>query len=175
MGGDGPPDACLSNSYATRMPFLISARSRTCRGDSRSGIARTHDGGVHVAFVHERTCPSRVEPLGGYFAEHERSLVVEHARRSAELTHAHPEGSAGALAVAVAEQLAWQKRHADALRGRPAMGVVRAKKSPLGRTRGGELVSRPGGSREEARDKRSAASNSWGGDDRPTLPDVLLC
>jgi ADP-ribosylglycohydrolase len=35
---------------------------------------------------------------------------VEHARRSAEVTHAHPEGIAGGIAVAVAAAIAWQVR-----------------------------------------------------------------
>jgi ADP-ribosylglycohydrolase len=60
----------------------------------------------------------RVAPLGAYFAEHERSVVVDQARRSAEVAHAHPEGIAGAIAVAVAAQLTWQKRH------EPTLGVA---------------------------------------------------
>ena len=43
----------------------------------------------------------RVAPLGVYFAHNTRGLV-EQARRSAEITHAHPEGQAGAIAVALA-------------------------------------------------------------------------
>lgn len=47
----------------------------------------------------------RVAPLGAFFhADLERA--VEHARRSAEVTHAHPEAVAGAIAVAVAAALA---------------------------------------------------------------------
>jgi len=49
----------------------------------------------------------RVAPLGGYFAD-DLPAVVEHARRSTVVTHAHPEGVAGAIAVAVAAALAWQ-------------------------------------------------------------------
>jgi ADP-ribosylglycohydrolase len=51
----------------------------------------------------------RVAPVGGYFAD-DLDAVVEQARRSAEVTHAHPEGIAGAIAVAVAAALAWQSR-----------------------------------------------------------------
>jgi ADP-ribosylglycohydrolase len=43
----------------------------------------------------------RVAPLGAYFADDEELLVVE-AVRSAVVTHAHAEGRAGAVAVAVA-------------------------------------------------------------------------
>jgi len=51
----------------------------------------------------------RVAPVGGYFAE-DLPRVVEHARRSAEVTHSHPEGIAGAIAVAVAAAWAWRLR-----------------------------------------------------------------
>lgn len=43
----------------------------------------------------------RVAPVGAYFFD-DLEAVVENARRSAEVTHAHPEGQAGAIAVAVA-------------------------------------------------------------------------
>ena len=43
----------------------------------------------------------RVAPVGAYFAD-DMTLVIENARRSSEITHAHPEGIAGAIAVAVA-------------------------------------------------------------------------
>jgi ADP-ribosylglycohydrolase len=51
----------------------------------------------------------RVAPLGAYFAD-DLNLVVEQSRLSSEVTHAHPEGIAGGIAVAVAAALAWQKR-----------------------------------------------------------------
>lgn len=43
----------------------------------------------------------RVAPLGAYFADH-MGEVVQQARASAEVTHAHPDGQAGAIAVALA-------------------------------------------------------------------------
>ncbi|MFC1852479.1 ADP-ribosylglycohydrolase family protein [candidate division CSSED10-310 bacterium] len=43
----------------------------------------------------------RVAPLGAYFYE-DTQRVIEQARQSAEVTHAHPEGKAGAIAVALA-------------------------------------------------------------------------
>lgn len=49
----------------------------------------------------------RVAPLAGYFADDPDRLVQE-ARRSAEVTHAHPEGQAGAIAAAVAGSAAWR-------------------------------------------------------------------
>jgi ADP-ribosylglycohydrolase len=51
----------------------------------------------------------RAAPIGGYFAD-DLAAVVEQAHRSAEVTHAHPEGIAGAIAIAVAAAWAWQLR-----------------------------------------------------------------
>jgi ADP-ribosylglycohydrolase len=47
----------------------------------------------------------RVAPLGAYFAD-DFDLLVSEARKSAEVTHAHPEAIAGAIAVAVAAGMA---------------------------------------------------------------------
>jgi len=46
----------------------------------------------------------RVAPLGAFF-EDDLERVVAEATRSAEVTHAHPEGIAGAIAVAIASAL----------------------------------------------------------------------
>lgn len=48
----------------------------------------------------------RASPVGAYFAE-DLVQVVEQAALSAEVTHAHPDGQAGAIAVAVATAWAW--------------------------------------------------------------------
>ena len=52
----------------------------------------------------------RVAPLGAYFAD-DMEACIENARRSAEVTHAHPEGVAGAIAVAVAAAHAFRIQH----------------------------------------------------------------
>lgn len=49
----------------------------------------------------------RVAPVGGYFAD-DLAAAAENARKSAEVTHAHSDGQAGAIAVAVAAARAWQ-------------------------------------------------------------------
>lgn len=54
----------------------------------------------------------RVAPLGAYFAD-DMATLVENARKSSEITHAHPEGIAGTIAIAVAAANAWN------LRGQP--------------------------------------------------------
>jgi ADP-ribosylglycohydrolase len=43
----------------------------------------------------------RTPPVGAYFADDFKRVVTE-ARQSAEVTHAHPEGQSGAIAVAIA-------------------------------------------------------------------------
>lgn len=48
----------------------------------------------------------RVAPIGAYFADN-ISAVVANAHVSAEITHSHPEGVAGAITVAVAASIAF--------------------------------------------------------------------
>jgi len=81
----------------------------------------------------------RAGPIGAYFAD-DLNLSAEQARRSAEVTHAHREGQAGAIAVAVAA--AWAAgRRGDAHQLLPSVlsfvqesetreGLVRAAKLP---------------------------------------------
>jgi ADP-ribosylglycohydrolase len=54
----------------------------------------------------------RVAPVGAYFAD-DIERVLHEARRSAVVTHAHPEGQAGALAVAAAAAWAAQAQTLD--------------------------------------------------------------
>jgi len=51
----------------------------------------------------------RVAPLGAYFA-HDHAKLTEQAELSAVITHSHPEGVAGAIAVALAAALAWRHK-----------------------------------------------------------------
>jgi ADP-ribosylglycohydrolase len=55
----------------------------------------------------------RVAPLGGYFAD-DLDRCVQEARASSLVTHTHPEGVAGAIAVAVAAAMASQLRSGTA-------------------------------------------------------------
>ncbi len=54
----------------------------------------------------------RVAPLGAYFADDLERCVVE-ASASSLVTHTHPEGVAGTIAVAVAAAMAWQLRQTE--------------------------------------------------------------
>lgn len=49
----------------------------------------------------------RIAPLGAFFAD-DLNAVVEQASRSAVITHTHPEGIAGCIAVALAAAWAWR-------------------------------------------------------------------
>lgn len=54
----------------------------------------------------------RVAPVGGFWADSLDAAAAQ-AALSAEVTHAHPEGIAGAVTVAVAAGWAWRLREAD--------------------------------------------------------------
>ncbi|MGH7991879.1 MAG: ADP-ribosylglycohydrolase family protein [Limisphaerales bacterium] len=54
----------------------------------------------------------RASPLGAYFAD-DLAQVVKQAEASSLVTHTHPEGIAGTIAVAVAAAVAWQLREAN--------------------------------------------------------------
>ena len=87
----------------------------------------------------------RVGPIGAYGAGDHLTVVAREARLSAGVTHAHPEGMAGAIAVAVAVAMAWRVRGMpvgearqsifDAVRsltpdGETAAGIARASELP---------------------------------------------
>jgi ADP-ribosylglycohydrolase len=76
----------------------------------------------------------RVAPVGAYFAD-DYGEVVTQAARSAEVTHAHPEGVAGAIAVAVAAAWAW--RWSDGRDERAGLLETVLAHTPEGKTREG--------------------------------------
>ena len=53
----------------------------------------------------------RIAPLAAYFAEDGFEKVAEQAELASAITHAHPEGIAGGIAVAVAGAYAWLNRN----------------------------------------------------------------
>lgn len=88
----------------------------------------------------------RAAPLGAYFAD-DLTQCVEHARHSAEITHAHPEGVAGGIAAAVAAAFACRYREQESRPSRMAFidavlpyvpegavadGLVKARDTTLG-------------------------------------------
>ncbi len=76
----------------------------------------------------------RVGPLGAWFAD-DLDRVVSEAVKSARVTHWHPEGVAGAVAVAVAVACAWQSRGTEAELARELIGREVMARTPAGGTR----------------------------------------
>jgi ADP-ribosylglycohydrolase len=77
----------------------------------------------------------RAAPIGAYY-EGDAARAAEQARRSAEVTHAHPEGQAGAMAVAAAAACAAQVRD-----GKDLLDAA-LEHTPDGETRRGLLAAR---------------------------------
>jgi ADP-ribosylglycohydrolase len=77
----------------------------------------------------------RVAPLGAYFAD-DLGRCLHEARLCAEITHTHHEGVAGAMAVAAAAALAWERQGSRLPLGREWLRRVRDV-VPAGHVRGG--------------------------------------
>jgi len=76
----------------------------------------------------------RVPPVGAYFAD-DLDAVVEAADRTARITHAHPEGRAGAVAVAVAAAVVYRTASEEAGESRDAVFREVLDRVPAGETR----------------------------------------
>lgn len=83
----------------------------------------------------------RVAPLGAYFAD-DVELAAKEARLSAEVTHGHPEGQEGAVAVAVATACAWRLREEELNVARAKLFEVVLQLVPQGDVREGIEVAR---------------------------------
>ena len=81
----------------------------------------------------------RVAPLGAYFADDPARVAAE-ARLSAEVTHAHPDGIAGGIAVAVAAAVAASNIETPDFA--PRMWTTVLDLTPLGPTRSGIEMAR---------------------------------
>ena len=91
----------------------------------------------------------RAAPVGAYFAD-DYAQTVEQAMLSAQVTHAHPEGIAGAIAVAVAA--AWAARRHDGMEPEGTLFERVLQLTPDGETRARiELAAALPGDREIAR------------------------
>jgi len=104
----------------------------------------------------------RVAPLGAWFADDLEATISE-ARASAEVTHAHAEGIAGAIAVAVAAAGAHR-----GLRGRELLDFVVAS-TPDGETREGITKA----ARLEASSPIDHAVKELGNGSNVTAPDTV--
>lgn len=83
----------------------------------------------------------RVAPIGGYFAD-DLIAASAAATRSARVTHFHPEGIAGAVAVAIASAVAFSSRHLSAGQAAEAIWQAVLNYTPEGKVRDGISVAR---------------------------------
>ncbi len=117
--GYGPTAMEILEEIGSGVPWDIASRG-AFRGEGSMG-----NGGA-----------MRAGPVGAYFAD-DMAAVAENARLSAAVTHAHPEGQAGAIAVAVAAAQGWRLR-TGLSSGKP-QGILEAalEHTPEGPTRKG--------------------------------------
>jgi ADP-ribosylglycohydrolase len=99
---------------------------RTASSSAFSGTGSMGNGGA-----------MRVAPLGAYLAEELDGSLRAEAMLSAAVTHAHPEGQAGAIAVAVAAAMAWRGRGLPQKEAATAMMQAVYDRTPEGETRTG--------------------------------------
>jgi ADP-ribosylglycohydrolase len=81
----------------------------------------------------------RAAPIGAYFSESPSDAATQ-AQLSAEVTHAHPDGQAGAIAVAVAAAIVYEHRDRDAASVGRVMFDAVLEHTPDGPTRQGLLT-----------------------------------
>jgi len=75
----------------------------------------------------------RVAPLGAYFAD-DLDFVLSESTQSSIVTHSHPEGIAGSIAVALAAAQAWQARFLDLDSARQLIWDTVLDRTPPGET-----------------------------------------
>ena len=100
-------------------------------GGMAHGILRSIGAGnswqttARQAFNGEGSCGNggamRAAPIGAYFADDYERVILE-AKRSAEITHAHPDGQTGAIAAALAA--AWMVREGERART-PGLDLIK--------------------------------------------------
>ncbi len=111
---------------------------------------------------------ARVAPLGAYFAG-ETDRVIDQAALSAEVTQAHPEGKAGAIAVAIAASWAACHRGQNTVGTGSEMLGFCAEHTPQGITRDGILHART----VSLGAPPELAANELGDGTRYTSPDTV--
>ncbi len=111
----------------------------------------------------------RVAPVGAYFAD-DLDAAAEHGRRSALPTHAHPEGQAGAIAIAVAAATAWQTRDAHPAERRETIFDEVLARTPEGETRAGIARARAYGPEADIPTVVRAVGNGSGIISQDTVP-----
>jgi ADP-ribosylglycohydrolase len=142
---------------------------RLAQGDAWESVSRGMFGGTGS---YGNGSAMRVAPVGAFFAD-DLDAVVAQAARSAEVTHAHPEGRAGAIAAAVAAALAWRTR-TDPWDG-PAFLAAVIERTPASETRRGieSAAALPGGNTPE--EAAAALGSGQQVSAQDTVPFALWC
>jgi ADP-ribosylglycohydrolase len=115
----------------------------------------------------------RVAPVGAYFAD-DLAQAAKQARLSAEVTHAHSEGAAGAMAVAVAAAVAYNLRGQEPL-SRPAFIDAVMPFVPDSEVKDGLQRARDLASGASIRDAVGVLGNGGYVTCQDTVPFVLWC
>lgn len=105
--GYGPAAVRILHSISQGEPWRVAARA------AFGGAGSLGNGGA-----------MRVAPIGAYFCD-DFDAVVAQAAASAEITHAHEEGIAGAVAIAVATAWCCRQPRGKELSGKEMLEVVR--------------------------------------------------
>lgn len=114
----------------------------------------------------------RIAPLGAYFAD-DLAKVVEQAKLSSEVTHAHPEGIAGGIGVAVATAFAWRTRGATPTR--PELIEMVLPYLPEGEVKQGAIKARDLPTTTTVREAVAALGNGSRVSAQDSVPFVLWC
>jgi len=133
-------------------------------GDWRQGAANAFGGQGSMG----NGGAMRVAPLGGYFAD-DLKRTVDQARASALVTHTHPQGIAGAIAVAVAAAVAWQLRNEPNDRSVKNLFDAILEFTPESKVRRGILIA----SQTPANVEVEAVAKALGNGSLVTAPDTV--
>jgi ADP-ribosylglycohydrolase len=133
-------------------------------GDWRQGAANAFGGQGSMG----NGGAMRVAPLGGYFAD-DFKQVVEQAAASASVTHTHPEGIAGTIAVAVAAASVCQSRNESRSQRIKQLFDAVLEFTPESKVRRGILIA----SQTAAEVEIQAAAKTLGNGSQVTAPDTV--
>lgn len=133
-------------------------------GDWRQGAANAFGGQGSMG----NGGAMRVAPLGGYFAD-DLKRVADEARASALVTHTHPEGVAGTIAVAIAAAVTWQTLNAPKDQRVKQLFDAILEFTPESKTRRGILIA----SQTPASVEIEAIAKALGNGSLVTAPDTV--
>jgi ADP-ribosylglycohydrolase len=133
-------------------------------GDWRQGAANAFGGQGSMG----NGAAMRVAPLGGYFA-YDLKRAADEAVASTLVTHTHPEGVAGAIAVAVAAAVAWQLRNKPTYQSIKNLFDAVLEFTPESKVRRGILIA----SQTSADVEVEAVAKALGNGSQVTAPDTV--